>query len=286
MKEEITAPTKEEITAQPQTESKLLHKEIDTSWIEPEQREVYRHCLTRLKEIEIPFILAGAFALYAYTGIRRNTKDLDVFLPSEHVEPALSALEEEGFRTEVRDGLWLAKAHKGPYFVDLIFSMPNKEVRIDMDWIRRSGRVEIFGMSIPMISLEELILSKIYVARMDRFDGADIAHLIRGSQGRVDWTRILRALGVDQPLLLWHFIFFQLIYPGLTRFLPTTLMDEIYGAMRKRRTEAVNEKAFRGMLIDPVSFAVDCEEWGFEDIRDTELLVEYEGTHNENRSDR
>ncbi|MDD5207628.1 MAG: hypothetical protein PHS17_19515, partial [Desulfobacterales bacterium] len=83
---------------------------LDTSWIPLEQEQLYRTCLGCLIEKKIPFILAGAFALYAYTGIQRNTKDLDVFLPAEHVRPALPALNAKGLRTEVRDGLWLAKA--------------------------------------------------------------------------------------------------------------------------------------------------------------------------------
>lgn len=247
---------------------------LDTSWIEPKQQEVFRVCLSHLAEARIPFIVAGAFALCAYTGIRRNTKDLDVFLPAEHVRPALHALGEKGFRTEVRDGLWLAKAHKDSYFVDLIFAIPNKEVRVDMDWIRRSRRAEIFGMNVPIISIEELILSKVYVARMDRFDGADIAHIIRGSDGKVDWERIRRSLGVDQALLLWHFIFFQVVYPGHVRLLPLSMMDQIYDSLRESRSGSAHEKTFRGMLVDPVSFAVDCDLWGYEDLRDIESLVE------------
>jgi len=251
---------------------------LDTSWIPLEQEQLYRVCLGCLMESRIPFILAGAFALYAYTGIQRNTKDLDVFLPAEHVRPALLALNAKGLRTEVRDGLWLAKAHKDPYFVDLIFANPNKEIQIDMGWIRRSNRVELFDMSVPLIALEELIISKIYVARMDRFDGADICHLIRGSKGRIDWHWLTRCLGRDQELLLWHFVLFQYVYPGHVHLLPTPLMDRIYEAMNHNRTNPLPEKTFRGTLIDPDSFEVDCRLWGYEDIRDTKPLVSEDGS--------
>ena len=251
---------------------------LDTSWIPLEQEQLYRTCLGCLIEKKIPFILAGAFALYAYTGIQRNTKDLDVFLPAEHVRSALLALNAKGLRTEVRDGLWLAKAHKDPYFVDLIFANPNKEIQIDMGWIRRSTTVELFGMSIPLIALEELIISKIYVARMDRFDGADICHLIRGSKGQLDWHWLSRCLGRDQELLLWHFVLFQYVYPGHVHLLPTPLMDRIYESMSRNRINPPAEKTFRGMLIDPVSFEVDCRMWGYEDIRDTKPLVSEDGS--------
>ena len=34
---------------------------------------------------------------------------------------------------------------------------------------------------------------------------------------------------------------------------------------------------FRGTLIDPFSFAVDIHDWGYEDRRDLEPLVDLEG---------
>jgi hypothetical protein len=258
--------------------SNAIAVRLDTSWIPPEQEQVYRECLDSLLKARVPFILAGAFALYAYTGIQRDTKDLDIFLPAEHVRTALLTLSAKGFRTEVRDGLWLAKAHKKPYFVDLIFANPNKEIQIDMGWVRRSRRAEVFGMTVPLLAIEELIISKLYVTRRDRFDGADIAHLILGSRGQLDWKWISRSLGKDQELLLWYFVFFQYVYPGHVHYLPASLMDRIYESMSRSRSNPPDEKTFRGMLVDPVSFEVDCLSWGYEDLRDTQPLVDEDGS--------
>lgn len=267
----------EEHTGGPEDDGEIAVR-LDTSWIPPDQEQVYRDCLDCLLKARVPFILAGAFALYAYTGIQRNTKDLDVFLPAEHVRNALLNLVEKGFRTEVRDGLWLAKAHRGPYFVDLIFANPNKEIQIDMGWVRRSRRAQVFGMTVPLLALEELIISKIYVTRRDRFDGADIAHLIHGAKGQLDWNWISRCLGKDQRLLFWHFVFFQYVYPGHVHYLPASLMDRIYESMVRSRAAPPDEKTFRGMLVDPVSFEVDCRDWGYEDVRDTQPLIDEQGS--------
>jgi hypothetical protein len=265
-----------DVTGEPE-ENDEIAVGLDTSWIPPEQAQIYKDCLGALLEAHVPFILAGAFALYAYTGIQRNTKDLDVFLPAEHVKKALLTLGARGFRTEVRDGLWLAKAHKDIYFIDLIFANPNKEIQIDMGWVRRSRRAQVFGMTVPLLALEELIISKLYVTRRDRFDGADIAHLILGSKGQLDWKWISRSLGKDQSLLLWYFVFFQYVYPGHVHYLPASLMDRIYESMVRTRSNPPPEKTFRGMLVDPVSFQVDCLSWGYEDVRDTQPLVDEHG---------
>jgi len=67
-------------------------------------------------------MVGGAYALKTHTGIWRDTKDLDLFLRKDQVGGALQVLARAGYRTELTDPLWLAKAFSGPYFIDLIFS--------------------------------------------------------------------------------------------------------------------------------------------------------------------
>jgi hypothetical protein len=38
-----------------------------------------------------------------------------------------------------------------------------------------------------------------------------------------------------------------------------------------------NKKTFRGTLLDPFSYNVDIEDWGYEDRRDLRALVDQEG---------
>lgn len=40
----------------------------------------YRKALTILQKQQVPFLVRGTYALEQYTGIRRNTKDLDIFV--------------------------------------------------------------------------------------------------------------------------------------------------------------------------------------------------------------
>src|ERR1700693_3660053 len=62
--------------------------------IPEEQKSLYREVLQVLEQYEVPYAVAGAFALQKHTGICRDTKDLDVFLTSEHVPAALARLQE------------------------------------------------------------------------------------------------------------------------------------------------------------------------------------------------
>ena len=71
-----------------------------------EEGEVYGEVLDTLNQASIRYMLGGALALNAHTGIWRETKDLDLFVPEKTVAWVLEALEEAGFETEVTDPVW------------------------------------------------------------------------------------------------------------------------------------------------------------------------------------
>src|SRR5689334_13617231 len=85
-----------------------------------DQESLFREVIQLLEQKRVPFVISGAFALHEHTGIWRDTKDLDLFLPTPEVTRALKVLEEDGFATEILDPVWLAKAKRGDFFVDMI----------------------------------------------------------------------------------------------------------------------------------------------------------------------
>src|SRR5207247_9081821 len=68
-------------------------------------------------------------SLQEHTGVHRPAKDLDIFLTSETASRALVVLTELGFRCEVCDPVWLAKAYRDDYFVDFITGMRSTKDR-------------------------------------------------------------------------------------------------------------------------------------------------------------
>ncbi len=139
----------------------------------------------------IPYAVSGAFALREYTGISRMTKDLDVFLTAEDSVKALHYLRKQGFQCEVCDPVWLAKAHRDGYFVDLITGMSNAVLVVEPSWIERARPATIVEIKTRVLAPEELLASKLFVTRRERFDGADIAHVIYGTRGKIEWERCL-----------------------------------------------------------------------------------------------
>jgi hypothetical protein len=215
---------------------------------------------------QIPFAVSGAFALHQHTGIWRDTKDLDLFLAREDVPRALSALGSEGFETEICDHVWLCKAHRGDYFVDLITGMSNAVISVQPEWISRASKADVLGVPALVLAPEELIASKLFVTRRERFDGADIVHVIYGTAGRLDWTRILALLGEHWMMLLWALVLYQYVYPAHSHLVPRALWDDLLAHLRNELDHPDPHAVFRGSLIDDKMFAIDAKEWGMENL--------------------
>jgi predicted nucleotidyltransferase len=234
----------------------------------PEQVKLFRAVLKHLMDTGVPFVVSGAAALQLHTGICRDTKDLDLFLPAEHVQDALRSLQEEGFETEIADPVWLAKAHRGEFYVDLITGMSNAVVVVDQSWIDRGVVSDIFGVPARVLAREELIASKLFVTRRERFDGADIAHVIFGARGTLDWQRLSDLVGEHWEMLLWMVIFYHYIYPSHSGYVPRSVWDDLLGRLRHSLDHPGSDAPFRGSLIDPMMFAIDVTEWGMENLLD------------------
>jgi hypothetical protein len=245
-----------------------------TSSFEPEyaeeERRLYREVLLLLNELRIPYAVSGAFALQHHTGIWRDTKDLDVFLTSENVGRALEGLQAAGFECKVWDPVWLAKAHQGDFYVDLITGMSNAVIVVDDSWIQRASPAVIVGVETKVLGGEELIASKLFVTRRERFDGADIAHVIYGTQGKLDWERILALAGDNWEMVFWALVLFRYIYPAQTAHVPARIWDDLIDRFISTVKNPDLNARFRGSLIDENQFAIDVQEWQLDNI-----LAEY-----------
>jgi Nucleotidyl transferase of unknown function (DUF2204) len=233
----------------------------------PEKQEALaREVLLALGQQRIPHAVAGAFALLQHTGICRYTKDLDLFLTAQNWPSALRYLQGLGFECEVCDPIWLAKVRRDNYFVDLITGMSNAAVTVDDSWIRHALPAVVLGVQTRVLAPEEVLVSKLFVTRRERFDGADIAHIIYGTRGNLDWGRILQLIGEHWEMLLWALVLFRYVYPAQTHYVPAVLWQDLLGRYLKQVAEPDGRGRFRGSLIDDNMFAIDVKEWGLDDV--------------------
>ena len=233
----------------------------------PEKQEALaRDVLVALGQQRIPYAVAGAFALLQHTGICRSTKDLDLFLTADNWSAALLYLQGLGFECEVCDPVWLAKVHRDNYFVDLITGMSNAAVSVDDSWIQRARPAVVLGVYAPVLAAEDLLVSKLFVTRRERFDGADVVHIIYGTEGNLDWGRILQLTGEHWEMLLWALVLFRYVYPAQTHYVPAVLWQDLLGRYLRLVLEPDGRGRFRGSLIDDNMFAIDVKEWGLDDV--------------------
>lgn len=232
----------------------------------PQQKACFCEVLTLMNEQGFPYVVSGAFALQEHTGIFRDTKDLDLFCTAETATRALAFLKRRGFEVEVTDPIWLGKAWKGEFFVDFITGMSNGVIRVDDSWIERALPEKVLGVPARVLAAEELIASKVFVNFRERFDGADIVHVIYGTRGQLDWQRLLSLLGGHTELLLWHLILFHYAYPAHSHYVPPSVWDELIENFTRELSEPDRKARFRGSLLDERMFAIDVQEWGLANL--------------------
>jgi hypothetical protein len=230
----------------------------------PDQERMFVEAMQALSAAGISYAVSGAFALHEHTGIWRSTKDLDLFLPTTEVPKALKLLEKNGYKGEVKDPVWLAKAWRDGYFVDLITGMSNAVLRVDKSWIDRSIPSTVLGVQTCVLAAEELIASKIFVTRRERFDGADVAHLIYAMRDVLDWQRIFSLIGDHWEMLLWSLIFYRYVYPRHANEVPRSVWHQLLEKFERDLMDPKLDAPFRGSLIDENMFAIDVQEWGHE----------------------
>ncbi len=232
----------------------------------PEQGEVYGEALDTLNRADIRYMLGGAVALNAYTGIWRETKDLDLFVPEKTVTPLLEVLEAGGFETEITDPCWLAKAWKGDFFADIVHANQNGALPVKESWFPNAKETTVLERQVLVIPAEEMFLSKMFVAARDQWDMSDILHLIFVMRGNLDWGRILSGIGEHWELLLAYLHLYRYVYPSHVHYLPNQVLELLLDRYEEEATPPESLR-FRGTMLDDASFRVDVEEWGLPDER-------------------
>jgi hypothetical protein len=257
------SPLEERLTGEER--KSLTHGDF---WIPEEEREKYKRAIGALNRGGIPFVVSGAYAIYEYTGIYRETKDLDLFVEPHWLVEAMRVLRAEGFTTRIEEAHWLAKAKLGEHFVDMIFGMGNGMAPVDEDWYSHSRPAILAAQQVRVAPVEELIWHRLFINERHRQDMADIVHLLLCQASRIDWARLVTKTGEHWPLLLGQLLMFSYVYPEATDSLPQAVIDRLLDRARGEfRRDRSGEKVTRGTLISRFSFSIDVNEWGLRDLR-------------------
>jgi hypothetical protein len=228
----------------------------------------YRGAMDRLARAGIPVLVGGAFGLERYAGISRGTKDLDLFVAPLDFDRTLDTLRDAGFHATVAYPHWLGKAYRGDDFIDIIFSSGNGVATVDDGWFVHAVDDEVLGLPARICPPEETIWSKAFIMERERYDGADIAHILRACADRLDWHRLLRRFGRHWRVLLSHLVLFGFIYPGERRRIPDRVLRALLHRLeREQAAEPPGERVCEGTVLSREQYLTDIDRWGYRDGR-------------------
>ncbi len=249
----------------PEERKSLTHGDF---WIPGDERDVYSRALQALNGASVPYVVAGAYAIYEHTGIYRQTKDLDIFVEPDAVVAGARALRDAGFVTRLEDLHWLAKGFVGDKFVDLIYGMGNGVAFIDAGWGKYSHAGVLAAQPVQIAPAEELIWHRLFINERHRHDMSDILHLLLCVGDTLDWERLMARVGPHWPLLLAQLQLFGYVYPGYRSNVPAWVLEQLIEQARATiGRDEEDADVTRGTLISRFSFAIDVREWGFSDPR-------------------
>jgi hypothetical protein len=241
--------------------------EVTVHDLDPEST-FYRRVLQALTSSGVPVLVGGAYALAIYTGIERRTKDLDLFLRPADYDRAVQVLAATGYRAELKFPHWLGKAHAGPLCVDLIFNSGNGLTGVDDAWFEHAIDADVLGVGAKIVPVEEMIWSKAFIMERERYDGADVAHVLRVHARSLDWSRLLDRMGPNWRVLLSHLVLFGFIYPGERAQVPTWVLHDLLDRLHEEiHAPASSDDLCRGTLVSREQYLHDVQREGYIDVR-------------------
>jgi hypothetical protein len=226
----------------------------------------YAAALSLLDRAGIPYLVGGAYAFASYSRVSRDTKDFDIFLMPDDLPRALAVFERSGCNATLPFPHWLGKVHSGDHVMDLIFSSGNGVARVDQSWFEHAVDADVLGRRVRLCPPEEMIWSKAYVQERERFDGADVMHLIRALGPTLDWGRLIARFGDHWRLLLSVVVLFGFVYPDQRRQIPSWVLSELLLRLDREGPEP-EAHVCNGTLLSREQYLVDLEQFGYADAR-------------------
>jgi hypothetical protein len=115
---------------------------------------------------------------------------------------------------------------------------------------------------------EETIWSKAFVMERERYDGADVVHLILAHGEKLDWERLLMRFGPHWRVLLAHLIIYGFIYPSERSRVPAGVMKGLLQRLEGELTASNgSEPVCYGTLLSWSQYLGDVLGGSFRDAR-------------------
>ena len=179
----------------------------------------------------------------------RDTKDIDVFVKPDDCPRVLEAFERLGYETEMPFPHWLGKdpRRRALHGRDLQLGQRRRARRRPV--VRSRAATNVLGVIVRLSPAEEMIWSKAFIQERERFDGADVLHLLRETGPSLDWPRLLMRFGDHWRVLLSHLILFGFVYPDKRQNVPAWVMDELMRRLTREPAQPAERRLLRHAAV-------------------------------------
>jgi len=250
----------------------MARRSRDTDLASPSAQAFYVRVMRTLEAGNVEFLVGGTYAFTPYTGIARSTKDFDIFVRPVDGPRALAVLSDAGMRSEMTFPHWLGKVFHRTHFVDIIFNSGNAVTPVDEEWFVHGPQSVVLGLDVRLAPAEEMLWSKAFVMERERYDGADVVHILRCRAERLDWDRLLRRFGDRWRVLLFNLVLFGFVYPSERARIPARVMKILLARLNSELdVDAAGGRVCQGTLVSREQYLRDTREWGYADARQEPL---------------
>jgi predicted nucleotidyltransferase len=152
-----------------------------------EIKESLKRVAAALNEGDVPFLLGGGLAAWAWGGPGTG-HDLDVMVRPDDAERALEALAAAGLRTEKPPETWLYKAWDDEVLIDVIFRPVGQDV--DDEMFERAEQLEVNAVPMKVMALEDVLVTKLLALDEHELDYERHLEFARALRERIDWQTV------------------------------------------------------------------------------------------------
>jgi hypothetical protein len=149
--------------------------------------DAMKHAAAAMRDADVRFALAGGLACWARGGPATD-HDVDFLVKPEDAERAQEALATAGMRIERPPEDWLLKAYHDDTLVDLIF-YPSGGAVTD-ETLDRADEREVMAMRLPVISLEEVLATKLLALTEQEPDYGSVLEIARTLREQIHWDEV------------------------------------------------------------------------------------------------
>jgi hypothetical protein len=147
------------------------------------------HAAAALRDADVPYLLAGSFAVWARGAPPRDT-DLDFAVKPADADRAIAALEAAGMNEKPTPEEWLRKVCEDDVQIDVIFNPAGLE--IDDAAMERGDDIEVNGMTFRVMSVEDVMTTKLFAFKEHYLDYESTLEWARLLREQMDWEELRR----------------------------------------------------------------------------------------------